>query len=125
MTDHVKLTINGLVVYDSGAVTQPPTLPPNPPPPPPPPVNTGGIDISDGAIKNLGYVNDDQPVSVFVDRPGLIEVVPVSGTTIKMRADVYGIESLIGGSYQRRVLGGTYTVTVRTIGGNIAVVFRG
>lgn len=38
MTDHVKLTINGIVAFESGAPSIPvPTPVPTPPPPPPPP----------------------------------------------------------------------------------------
>lgn len=105
----------------------PPTDPVTPPGGGTPP-NTGGMDISDGAIKTLGYVNDGQTITVYVNRPGMIEVVPVSGTTIKSRSDPWGTESIIGGasvSYQRQVPGGMYPFSVVTIGGNIAVVFRG
>jgi hypothetical protein len=45
MSDSVKLTINGLVVYETGAITAPPPGPPVvvPPPPPPPTGNPGAI----------------------------------------------------------------------------------
>lgn len=115
-------------------------VPPGPVEPPPPtggggggggggtiPPATGGMDISDGAIRTLGYVYDNQITNVWVNRPGMIEVVPVSGTQIKSRTDNYGTESGMAqsASYQRQVQAGTYSFSVESIGGNIAVVFRG
>lgn len=136
MTRH-RLYRDDALVYDYTDGTTPPPVDPTPPggggggggDPPIPPNTGGGVDISDGAMWRPPFqVQDDQTVSVYVNRPGLIEVVPVSGTVIHSRTDAWGTEALIGGasvSYQRNVPGGTYNFSIRSLQGLIGVIFRG